>query len=172
MNLSSESVDAAMHDADVRHFNDAVAAGLAGLIAGTVYLLAQTTFTLFIGLQSASEPIQRIAAILLGPDAAPPPAELSLTIVGMALLIHLPLAFVYGRLIGRLVRDVRPFAAVAIGAAFGLAMYGLNFELIAPKAFSWFEASRGAITLFDHALFGAVAAAAFVLLRRRLHLVP
>lgn len=150
---------------NLRRLDEFAAAGWSGIAAGTVYLAAQMTFTLLIRGDSAWVPLQRISALLLGPDAVPPPADMSLTIAGMALLIHFALAFVYGRCIGRIVSRMPWWPAVLAGAAFGLAIYVLNFELIAPVMFPWFDASRGAVTLFDHALFGAVAAALCVSLR-------
>jgi hypothetical protein len=112
-------------------------------------------------------PLQRISALLLGPDALTPPGELSLTIAGFALLIHLPLSFCYGRLIALVVRRVRPALAWIAGAACGLAMYVLDYQIIGPLIFRWFDDSQGAVTAFDHLLFGAVAALAFVTLRSR-----
>ena len=113
------------------------------------------------------EPLQRIAALLLGPDAAPPPADISLTILGMALLIHLPLAALYGRWVGAVVRRVDSRWTAGVGVVFGLALYAFNFELLAPNLFPWFTVSRNAITAFDHALFGLVAAIVYGALSRR-----
>jgi hypothetical protein len=48
----------------------------AGLAAGIAYLLAQVLASLAMG-GVGSEPFQRISAILLGPDALPPPSEWS-----------------------------------------------------------------------------------------------
>lgn len=144
-----------------------VAGVFAGLFAGAAYLAAQVSFTGLARTGGGAEPLQRIAAILLGPDAAPPPAEINFTILGMAFLIHFALAMVYGRLLAEVVWRRPLLPAVAIGAVLGLALFGLNFEIIAPAAFPWFEDSVRAATLLDHALFGALAAAACVLLRRR-----
>ena len=48
------------------------AAGLvAGLIAGVAYLGAQMAFSALLGFDGALASLQRIAAILLGPDALP-----------------------------------------------------------------------------------------------------
>jgi hypothetical protein len=48
---------------------------------------------------------------------------------------------------------------------FGSMLFVLNCEVIAPRAFPWFETALRLITAADHALFGAVAAAVCVLLR-------
>ncbi len=144
-----------------------VAGVLAGLAAGAIYLLAQVSLTALARPGGAAEPLQRIAAILLGPDAAPPPAELSFTVFGMALIVHFALAMVFGKVVCTLVWQRTASVALLLGAATGVALYGLNFELIAPSAFPWFESSVRLATLADHALFGVVAAAVCLLLRRR-----
>jgi uncharacterized membrane protein YagU involved in acid resistance len=138
---------------------------VAGLLAGIAYLGAQVSFTALARQGDAAEPLQRIAAILMGPDAAPPPADLNFTIFGMAMLIHFGLAIVYGRWIAALVGRLALLPAMALGAGIGLTLFVLNFEVIAPLAFPWFESSLRGITAADHALFGALAAAVCVLLR-------
>jgi hypothetical protein len=47
---------------------------LSGLIAGAAYLMAQMSFAATVRNGQGWEPLQRIAAILPGPDAAPPPS--------------------------------------------------------------------------------------------------
>ena len=54
-----------------------------------------------------------------------------------------------------------------MGALLGIALYGLNFELLAPIAFPWFASSVRFVTIVDHALFGALAACVCVWLRNR-----
>ena len=156
---------------DIRGFglihglSPALAGVAAGLVAGAAYLVAQASFHAAILGRAWPEPLQRIAAMLLGEDAAPPPAELSLTIVGFALLIHFSLAIVYGRIVERLTVRASPAIAAARGGAFGVFLYAVNFLVVAPVAFPWFEASPIAVTLLDHVLFGAVAGLACVVLR-------
>jgi hypothetical protein len=143
-----------------------VAGVIAGVVAGAAYLAAQTTFATALG-GSAAEPMQRIAAILMGPDVAPPPAEWSFGVLGMAVLIHFGLAMVFGRIVSVLVwRRTLP-VALAIGAAVGLVLFGLNFELLAPSAFPWFDDSPHVVTAIDHAIFGALAAYICIFLRPR-----
>ena len=130
----------------------------AGLGAGCAYLAAQVLFAIAAG-GTGSEPVQRIAAILMGPQAAPPPAHWSATVVGMALIIHLPVSVVYGLLMERLLRPIAELHVAALaGAVFGAVIYVLHRWFIAPVLFPWFEASRSAVTAIDHALFGVVAA--------------
>jgi len=146
--------------------SEPVAGVVSGVIAGAAYLAAQVSFTAAARSGSAAEPLQRIAAMLMGPDAAPPPAEFTYTVLGMALIIHFALAMVFGRVVSVLVWRHRALPGVLVGAGIGLALYALDFGLIAPLAFPWFEDSVRAVTLADHVLFGAVAAALCIALRR------
>jgi hypothetical protein len=146
--------------------SEPVAGVLGGVIAGAAYLVAQVSFTAAARPGSAAEPLQRIAAMLMGPDAAPPPAEFTFTVLGMALIIHFALAMVFGRVVSVLVWQRRAGPGVLLGALTGLALYALNFLLIAPVAFPWFADSIRAVTIADHVLFGAVAAAVAIGLRR------
>jgi type IV secretory pathway VirB2 component (pilin) len=145
-----------------------VAGVLAGLVAGAAYLAAQMSFAATIHGGAAGAPLQRIAAILLGPDAVDPGEALSVAVIGMALLIHFALAAVYGRLIDWTVRGRGGLEAIGRGAALGLVVYLIDYWLLAPIAFQWFDEARGLTTVADHLLFGAVAAAAYVQLRRKL----
>ena len=138
---------------------DGSAAGWAGVIAGAVYLSAQMTMVTVVRQDSPWVPLQRISALLLGPDVFPPPPQISLSIAGFALLIHFTLSFMYGRLIARVVRRVRPALGWMAGAGCGLAIYLVDFHVIAPLLFRWFEDSQGAVTLFDHLLFRALSLA-------------
>ena len=138
---------------------------IAGLCAGVAYLVAQVTLTGLLREGGATEPIARIAAILMGPDTAPPDGDFSFTVLGMGMIIHLGLSIVFGQLVSALVWRRPPRLALLVGAATGIALYALNFELLAPLAFPWFERSITYVSILDHALFGAVAAAVCVALR-------
>jgi hypothetical protein len=143
-----------------------IAGVLAGLVAGAAYLGAQMMFAVTVHDGSGWEPLQRMGAMLLGDEAAPP-GRWSGGMIGISLLIHFGLAIVYGRLVDSLVRGRPLVPALVRGAAFGLLLYGVNYWLIAPVAFPWFAEGRSATALLDHVLFGAVAAGAYVVLRRR-----
>lgn len=160
-----------MHDFGLRAkaaTPSALAGVPAGLVAGIAYLLAQALFAVLAYGGTGAEPFQRIAAILLGPDAAPPPGEWTSRAVGIALIIHVPLAAIYGRIVDVLVMHFDHLAvAAAIGAMFGAMLYVLNFQWIAPAVFPWFGDSPALATAADHVLFGAVAALLCVALRRR-----
>lgn len=156
--------DHGMEVARRREFEAPVAACLAGVVAGAAYLAAQGgTAALFHG--GMAEPLQRIAAILMGSDTAPPPTEFTATVAGMGLMIHFALAAVFGRIVGAAAGTRTVGASALAGALVGAALYAVNFLVIAPVAFPWFERSPALTTMLNHLLFGAVAGAAFASLR-------
>jgi hypothetical protein len=143
-------------------YGQAAAGEIAGIVAGGAYLLVQMS----LAARGATAPLQRVAAMILGPGSAPPAAHADLRVVALALLVHFALAVVYARFVCALVWRRRAVSALALGAASGVALYGLNFLVIAPAVFPWFEQATRLATLADHALFGALAATVFLLLRR------
>lgn len=73
----------------------------------------------------------------------------------------------YGVIIGWLVQRFEMLAALMIGLVFGLlAVYFVNFYLVAPMLFPWFVEAQNWVSAFAHALFGPVAAGVYVAMRR------
>jgi hypothetical protein len=142
-----------------------VAGTLAGLVAGLAYIVAQVLLSVLVRGGAADEPIARIAAVLMGPDIAPPDSEFNFTVLGMATIIHAGLAMVFGQLVSAIVWHRSTPVALVAGALTGVALYVLNFEVIAPAAFPWFQDAIPSVTMIDHALFGLVAAAVCLALR-------
>ncbi len=138
----------------------------AGLVAGAVYLLAQT---LLAGSMSGdtSLPLRRICAILLGGDVLSGD-DFGMELAGIGLLVHFAVSIVYGRFVDLAVRDTPLGKATIIGGIVGLAMYIIVFELIAQFVFPWFRNSPDGITALDHVLFGVICGATYYVLRRRL----
>ena len=111
-------------------------------------------------------PLRMIAAMLLGQGVLPSPAVFDLKILMAAMMINFPLAVVYGLLLGWIVHRVGAGVALLIGVIFGLAIYPINFYPIAAAMFPWFAMARGWISVASHILFGLVAAASHVKLRK------
>jgi hypothetical protein len=112
-------------------------------------------------------PPRMMAAMVLGPEILPPPADFSLMAVMTAMVIHFPLAIVYGLILGWAVHRLEMGAALLAGAAFGLvAVYAVNFHLIAPMAFPWFVEAQNWISVLAHVIFGVVLAGSYVAMRR------
>lgn len=141
----------------------------AGLIAGVVFMMLEMGMVwIFMG-QSPWGPPHMIAAMALGKDVLPPPgtwAPFDITIMMVAMMIHFPMAIAYGLIVAWVVRRLDWTGAFMVGAAFGLAIYVVNFYLVAPVAFPWFEMARNWVSIFAHVMFGAVAGLAYVWLRK------
>jgi uncharacterized membrane protein YagU involved in acid resistance len=82
-------------------------------------------------------------------------------------MVHLPLSIVYGLIVAWLCRRAHAVGALLIGAAFGLAIYIVNFYLVAPAAFPWFVMGRNLVGGFSHIMFGVVLGLAYVWLREK-----
>ncbi len=153
--------------AGVRSTTDWRASVWAGLIAGLVFMMLEMVMVwLFMG-QSPWGPPRMMAAMVMGPEVLPPPATFAMMPMMVAMMIHFPVSVVYGLVIGWMVHRMDMGMAVLAGAAFGLiAVYFVNFYLIAPAMFPWFVEARNWIGAFAHLMFGAVAAAAYIRLRK------
>ena len=140
-------------------------AGLcAGLIAG---LIDQGLLILLMLAQGTSPWIasRATAAILLGPGVLEGP-ERGGSILAAAFVVHFALSLVYGLVIAALIRQRSAGEGIAIGIAFGLAVWVLNYFVVAPSAFPWFVPMRAApMTPALHAVFGLAAAGAYLALR-------
>lgn len=151
------------------------AAAWSGVIAGAVFMMLEMGMVrLFMG-ESPWAPPHMIAAMALGKDVLPPPgtyAPFDLRILVTAMMVHFPLSVVYGLIAGWLVHRFDWAGGLLIGAAFGIAIYLINFYLIAPVMFPWFEMAQNWISAFAHAMFGLVAGGAYIALRKPKHAKP
>jgi uncharacterized membrane protein len=78
--------------------------------------------------------------------------------------MHFLLAIAYGLLIGWIVQrlTLRSYTAtLTVGAAIGLAIYLVNFYLVASFVFEWFAMARNWVSLVTHVMFGLVTAWAY-----------
>lgn len=144
------------------------AAVWAGIAAGVVSTLAQALVWILVSRHfpgTLLRDARLTAAILLGPSVLPPPATFDVKVMVLAGLIHFALSIAYGLLIALFLTLSKHRHILAIGAAFGMALYGINlygFTALWP----WFSQVRGANTLAAHIVFGLTAAAVYGTLAR------
>lgn len=151
---------------DVHDITDWRAAIWAGLIAGVVFVMAEMLMVWLLMGGSPWGPPRMMAAMVMGREVLPPPADFAMVPLIAAMAVHLPLSIVYGLVIGWMVHRLDMAMAILAGIVFGLvAIYLVNFHVM-TAAFPWFAEARNAVTAFAHALFGAVAAGSYVALRR------
>ncbi len=154
----------------VHRMPDWRAAVIAGLIAGTVYMVLELLTARFLLYQGAWGTVKMVAAIMLGREALASADAFSWTIVLAAGVVHFGLSVVLASILAMLLASFRfdsSFGmASLVGALFGCAVYLLNFYLLG-RYFNWFDEARGWESLFAHALFGLVAADAYMHFERR-----
>jgi uncharacterized membrane protein YagU involved in acid resistance len=144
---------------------DMRAAALAGLIAGLVFLVLEMVMVpLFLG-DSAWAPPRMIAAIVMGEAVLPPPATFDAGIVMAALALHFPLSIIYAVVLAMIVHRFALGTALAVGILFGIALYVVNFYGF-TAVFPWFAMARNWVSIFAHAVFGAVAAWTYLAIRK------
>lgn len=146
------------------------AAVWAGIIAGLVFMMAEMLMVwMFLG-ESPWGPPRMIAAMVLGREVLPPPADFALVPMMVAMVIRFMLSIVYGLVIGFAMRSLGMGKALIGGAVFGLlAVYMINFHLIAPLLSPWFTRQQNWVSVVTHVLFGMVLAGSYVALRDRRH---
>lgn len=131
---------------------------IGGIIAGLVFAAFEMMATAaMMGPDAFFMPLRMIGAIALGPAALEP--TYSLWSAGFAgLIVHVVLAVIYGAVFAVIFGGLRSAAAdIGVGAAYGFALWLLNFYVIAPAAFPWFLDANPMLQFIAHTfLFGAV----------------
>lgn len=110
-----------------------------------------------------------MAAIVMGETVLPPPASFDLTIFMVPMIVHFALSVVLAfPLAWAIYRwHLSLGATLALGAAFGLLIYLVNFYPVTAALFPWFAMARNWITIRSHIVFGNVLAWAYLGLARR-----
>ena len=145
---------------------DIKAALLAGLLAGVVdlTLLAASAWTQG---QNVWVNMRNTAAILMGTGVLPPPATFDLLLFVVSTIVHFGLSMIYGVIVAFFVHRANWTIGLIIGVAVGFGIYVVNYYLFAPLLFPWLIESRsGMVPTLIHPVFGMIAAAAYLKLRR------
>ena len=133
------------------------AAVWAGIISGAIFMMLEMLMVpLFLG-GSAWAPPRMIAAIAMGKEVLPPPATFDLGILMMAMVVHFALSILFALVLAPMIVRLGFGAALAVGAAFGLALYLINFYGM-TALFPWFAMARNWVSIFAHVMFGLIAA--------------
>jgi len=154
---------------ELHSVTDWKAGAWAGVIAGLAFLMLEMVLVWMARGQSPWGPPHMMAAMVLGKEVLPPPgtwAPFDLKIMMTAMMIHFPVSIVYGLIGAWLVHRFDWTGALMIGAALGLAIYIVNFYMVAPVAFPWFVMGRNWIGAFSHIMFGAILGGVYIALRR------
>ena len=143
-------------------------AAWAGVAGGAVFLVMEMMLVWLAMGESPWAPPRMMAAMVMGQGVLPPPATFDAVIVAVAMLVHFALSVAYGLLLGWIVHRMGMGMALLTGAVFGLvAIYLVNFHLIAPAVFPWFTMAQNWISVLSHVVFGLVVAGVYVAYRDR-----
>ncbi len=137
----------------------AIAGGVAGVVAGLVFAVLSMAYGAVVG-PNVWAPL-RMMATILGFEMAPTFAAAPV-LVGVGL--HMMLSAVYGAVFAVIVGTAGRAVVLAAGAAFGLALYVVNFHVFAQlKQFAVFQMMAGNwFEIAVHVLFGVLLAAGYV----------
>lgn len=139
---------------------------LAGLLAGVVDLALLAASAWAQG-ENVWVNMRMTAAILMGPGVLPPPATFDPLLFGVSTIVHFGLSMSYGLIIAWFVRKSNVAIGLIIGAAVGVGIYLINYYVFAPLLFPWLMVARGGmVPTLIHPVFGVIAAAAYMKLRR------
>ena len=137
----------------------------AAIIAGLVFMMLEMALTVMLQGQSAWGPPRMIAAMVLGSGVLPPPATFDPMIMMVAMVVHMmvsvALAVVLGLAISRLA--LHTMASILLGTVFGIVVYLVNFYGF-TALFPWFAMARGPISIFSHAMYGAVLGGGYAII--------
>jgi len=129
----------------------------ASIIAGLVFAALEVLLVWAVQHQSPWMPLHMIGAIGLGSSAMSPPDTFDLKIIGVAVVIHMVLAVIYGIILAFIIMRMATGPAVLTGALFGLALYCINFYGF-TNLFPWFADARDGISIFTHIVQSALMA--------------
>jgi uncharacterized membrane protein YagU involved in acid resistance len=127
---------------------------IAGIVAGLVFAAFEMVVSAFMmGAGAFFMPLRMIGAIALGSEALS--ASYSILAAGIAgVIVHIILAIVYGLIFGAIATVLRgPMAYVGLATVFGFALWLINFYLIAPFAFPWFQEASPIVQFIAHTFF-------------------
>src|SRR5438105_11809794 len=81
---------------DIHEITDWRAAAWSGVIAGIAFMMVEMILVWLVMGQSPWGPPRMMAAMLMGKDVLPPPADFAMAPMMVAMMIHLVLSIAYG----------------------------------------------------------------------------
>jgi uncharacterized membrane protein YagU involved in acid resistance len=145
------------------------AAAIAGCIAGAVFLLLELLAMWIFGQSPWGAP-RMIAAIALGRGVLSQPATFGFDIILMALIVHFGLSVIFALVLAAIIAPLSLDSSVGktslVGAAFGVALYLVNFYGMS-QIFPWVADARSWASFVSHIVFGLVAADTYLRLETK-----
>ncbi|MDX1994010.1 MAG: hypothetical protein SF029_16615 [bacterium] len=143
----------------LRRTLDGRAVLIAGLVAGTVFLLALLLLLPALEEVQGTLVLRYIGSLLLGPDSL---TQTDATGLIVGVVVHYALSVLFTLIIAIVVHRWGLLVGVIGGAILGLAFYLFNLYTL-TAVFEWFFAINSTPLLISHVLFGAVAGGVYEL---------
>lgn len=126
---------------------------IAGLVAGTVFLLINVIFTPLLLQVNPSVVLRYMGGLVLGQGVL---TGTSMTPIIVGVIVHYALSLLFALVIAIVVHRFGLLVGIVGGAILGLALYGINLYTM-TVLFKWFFAINSPVLLVSHIVFGAVA---------------
>ena len=127
-----------------------------GLMAGSVAIILEMVLFPGTGRGGFWDPVRLSASIALGNRAIATSTPITFDIFFVGMLIHYIVAIWYAVVLGMIIRSLSPPIAVLTGAAYGSAIYLLNFYGLSGL-YPWVSHDRNWIFFVGHLAFGMAA---------------
>jgi hypothetical protein len=144
---------------------DPVAALKAGLLAGVFAFVLLQFIAVVIYDEGAWKLLRMVAALARGPAVLEPDDEFEAPVAVIGMTLFIAISLLYALALSVLVADAPRRHAIAMGLAFGIALYFANYHGF-TALFPWFAPLRTFDTLVVHALFGVAIAKGYWFFRR------
>ena len=126
---------------------------VSGLVAGTLFLVADLIFAPRVTHVGAALTLRYFAALVLGSKVL---TQTGFGILVVGIIVHYVLSLVFALVIALVIHRWGMMVGIIGGALLGVAIYGINLYTI-TLLFPWFFAINSTVILLCHAIFGAVA---------------
>jgi len=147
----------------MRKIIDWRAAFIAGLVAGTVFLLVNLLVVPAVMDGRFWISVRLVASILLGRDVLAPPATAHAGALVAAVAVHYVLALAMAAVIAYVVHRGGLIGGILVGALLGLSFYFIDYYTLS-YFFPQFFAMKHWSVVASHVLFGALAGGVYELL--------
>ena len=126
---------------------------VAGIVAGTVFLLINMIFNPILYEIDAFFILQYFGSLVLGTDAL---LESSMTVLIVGAIVHYLLSILFTLVISIVIHRWGLLIGIIGGGLLGLALYAINFYTM-TVFFEWMFAINNTLIVISHIAFGAVA---------------
>ena len=138
----------------------------AGVIAGALSLTVEMALMKGFGSGDMWDAVRLSASVTLGKRAVATSTPFTFDLFFIGVLMCFLFSILYSVILGMLIHNFKPAAALLAGAGFGLLMYFIHFYGL-TAFYPWVASSRSWIVLVGHLVFGMSAAWIYIHLHVR-----